>query len=78
MIKRFWIIWKHALGSFDEEDGYDAKNEEFVDMFNAGIIDPKKVTRTAIENAASVAGMILTTECMVVDKPEEKPIKFKK
>ena len=53
--------------------GYDAKNEEFVDMFEAGIIDPKKVTRTAIENAASVAGMILTTECMVVDKPEEKP-----
>ena len=53
--------------------GYDAKNEKFVDMFEAGIIDPKKVTRTAIENAASVAGMILTTECMVVDKPEEKP-----
>ena len=53
--------------------GYDAKNEQFVDMFDAGIIDPKKVTRTAIENAASVAGMILTTECMVVNKPEEKP-----
>jgi len=53
--------------------GYDAKNEQFVDMFEAGIIDPKKVTRTAIENAASVAGMILTTECMVVDKPEDKP-----
>ena len=53
--------------------GYDAKNEKFVDMFEAGIIDPKKVTRTAIENAASVAGMILTTECMVVNKPEDKP-----
>ena len=53
--------------------GYDAKNEEFVDMYEAGIIDPKKVTRTALENAASVAGMILTTECMVVNKPEEKP-----
>jgi chaperonin GroEL len=53
--------------------GYDAKNEKFVDMFEAGIIDPKKVTRTAIENAASVAAMILTTECMVVNKPEEKP-----
>jgi chaperonin GroEL len=52
--------------------GYDAKNEKFVDMFEAGIIDPKKVTRIAIENAASVAGMILTTECMVVNKPEEK------
>ena len=53
--------------------GYDAKNEKFVDMFEAGIIDPKKVTRTAIENASSVAGMILTTECMVVNKPEDKP-----
>ena len=53
--------------------GYDAKNEQFVDMFESGIIDPKKVTRTAIENAASVASMILTTECMVVNKPEEKP-----
>lgn len=53
--------------------GYDAKNEQYVDMFEAGIIDPKKVTRTAIENASSVAGMILTTECMVVNKPEEKP-----
>ena len=53
--------------------GYDAKNEKFVDMFEAGIIDPKKVTRIAIENASSVAGMILTTECMVVNKPEEKP-----
>lgn len=53
--------------------GYDAKNEIFVDMFEAGIIDPKKVTRIAIENAASVAGMILTTECMIVNKPEPKP-----
>jgi chaperonin GroEL len=53
--------------------GYDAKNEKFVDMFEAGIIDPKKVTRIAIENAASVAGMILTTECMIVNKPEPKP-----
>jgi chaperonin GroEL len=41
-------------------------------MFEAGIIDPKKVTRTAIENASSIAGMILTTECMVVNKPEDK------
>ena len=42
-------------------------------MFEAGIIDPKKVTRTAIENASSVVSMILTTECMVVNKPEPKP-----
>jgi chaperonin GroEL len=51
--------------------GYDAKNNEFVDMMASGIIDPKKVTRTAIQNASSVVGMIMTTECMVVDKPEE-------
>jgi len=57
----------------NENIGYDAKSCQFVDMFQNGIIDPKKVTREAIQNATSVVGMILTTECMVVDKPEEKP-----
>lgn len=52
--------------------GYDAAKDQFVDMFKAGIIDPVKVTRSAIQNAASVAGMILTTECTVADKPEKK------
>ena len=52
--------------------GYNAKTEEYVDMFKAGIIDPKKVTRVALENAASVAGMILTTECALVDIKEER------
>jgi chaperonin GroEL len=56
----------------NQDLGYDAKSCQFVDMFQAGIIDPKKVTREAIQNATSVVGMILTTECMVVDKPEEK------
>ena len=51
--------------------GYDAKTETYVDMLEAGIIDPKKVTRIALENAASVAGMILTTECSLTDIPEE-------
>ena len=51
--------------------GYDAKSETYVDMIKAGIIDPKKVTRIAVENAASVAGMILTTECALVDIKEE-------
>jgi chaperonin GroEL len=51
--------------------GYDAKNEKYVDMLKEGIIDPKKVTRIALENAASVAGMILTTECALVDIKEE-------
>src|SRR6056300_1293218 len=54
-----------------ENLGYNARTEEFVDMFADGVIDPKKVTRTAIQNASSVVGMILTTECMVVDKPED-------
>ncbi len=53
--------------------GYDAKSENYVDMLKAGIIDPKKVTRIALENAASVAGMILTTECALVDIKEDTP-----
>ena len=51
--------------------GYDAKTDTYVDMMKAGIIDPKKVTRVALENAASVAGMILTTECALIDLPED-------
>jgi chaperonin GroEL len=51
--------------------GFDAKTETYVDMLKAGIIDPKKVTRIALENAASVSGMILTTECALVDIKEE-------
>ncbi len=51
--------------------GYDALNNQFVDMFKAGIVDPAKVTRSALENAASVASMLLTTEAAVVDIPEE-------
>ena len=70
-------IIKSLLTHFDvdggENMGFDAKIGEFVDMFDAGIIDPKKVTREAIQNASSVVGMILTTECMVVNKKEEKP-----
>ena len=50
--------------------GYDALNDTYVNMYSAGIIDPKKVTRSAIENACSVAGTLLTTECIIVD--EEK------
>ena len=53
--------------------GYNAKSETYVDMLKAGIIDPKKVTRIALENAASVAGMILTTECALVDIKEDAP-----
>ena len=53
--------------------GYDAKEGKFVDMLKNGIIDPKKVARVALENAASVAGMILTTECALIDIKEEAP-----
>jgi chaperonin GroEL len=57
----------------DPNFGYNAKNGTFVDMLKEGIIDPKKVTRVALENAASVAGMILTTECALVDIKEDSP-----
>jgi chaperonin GroEL len=52
--------------------GFNAASNEFVDMLEAGIVDPAKVTRSALQNAASIAGMVLTTECIVVDKPEPK------
>jgi chaperonin GroEL len=52
--------------------GYNAATGEFVDMLEAGIVDPAKVTRSALQNAASIAAMVLTTECIVVDKPEPK------
>ena len=52
--------------------GYNAATNEYVDLFEAGIVDPAKVTRSALQNAASIAGMVLTTECIVVDKPEPK------
>jgi chaperonin GroEL len=65
----YYLINK--LDGMDNWKGYNLKTEAFVDMKEAGIIDPTKVTRTAIENAASVAGTILLTECTIVDKPED-------
>ena len=52
--------------------GFDAAKGEWVDMFKVGIIDPAKVTRSALQNAASIAGLVLTTESAVVEKPEEE------
>ena len=52
--------------------GYDAQTEQYVDMFKEGIIDPVKVVRTALQDAASISGLLVTTEAMVADKPEEK------
>ena len=53
--------------------GYNARTNVYEDLRKAGVIDPAKVARVALENAASIAGMFLTTECLIVDKPEEKP-----
>ena len=53
-------------------EGYNAANGEYVDMLAAGIVDPAKVTRSGLQNAASIAGMVLTTECIVADMPEKK------
>lgn len=56
-----------------KDEGYDAYNDEFVNMFEKGIVEPTKVTRSALQNAVSVAGMILTTEAAVADIPKEEP-----
>ena len=53
--------------------GYNARTDKYENLFEAGVVDPAKVTRVALENAASVAGMFLTTECVIVDHPEEHP-----
>ena len=65
------IVAKVAEGSGDF--GYNAKTDEFVNMLEAGIIDPTKVTRVALENAASVAGMLLTTECVITEIKKDEP-----
>ncbi len=64
------VVMKVKEGKATE--GWDAAKDEYVDMFKAGIIDPKKVTRCALQNASSVAGLLLTTECMITDIPEKK------
>ena len=70
LINGGWNV-EDGLGHLDGK-GFNAKDGTYVDMYEAGIIDPKKVTRTAIQNASSVVGMILTTECMIVDKPSKE------
>ena len=60
---------KEGRGDF----GYNARTDKFENFFAAGVIDPAKVTRVALENAASIAGMLLTTECVIADKKEDKP-----
>ena len=66
------IVVQKVLDSKDDF-GYDARNDEYVDMFKSGIIDPAKVSRVAVENASSISGLLLTTEVAITDKPEENP-----
>ncbi len=66
------VIMEKILEKDDPAYGFDALKGEFCNMFERGIIDPTKVTRSALQNAASIAGMLLTTEVLVVEKPEEK------
>ncbi|MBL27189.1 MAG: molecular chaperone GroEL, partial [Rhodospirillaceae bacterium] len=66
------VVAGKLLETKDTKQGYDAQNDEYTDMFKAGIIDPTKVVRTALQDAASVAALLITTEAMVADKPEKK------
>lgn len=56
-----------------DDFGFNARTEKFENLFDAGVIDPTKVARVALQNAASVAGILLTTECVLAEKKEEKP-----
>ena len=60
----------NAVRTSPRGHGFDALNGEYVDMFKAGIIDPVKVTRSALQNAASIAGMVLSTDTLITDTPE--------
>ena len=66
------VIAGKVLDKDDYNWGFDAQSGEFKDMVKSGIIDPTKVVRTALQDAASVAGLLVTTEAMVAEKPEKK------
>ncbi|MFQ5959493.1 MAG: TCP-1/cpn60 chaperonin family protein, partial [Alphaproteobacteria bacterium] len=66
------VVVGKLLDGKDPKRGFDAQEEKFVDMFKAGIVDPTKVVRIALQDAASVAGRLVTTEAMVAEKPEKK------
>ncbi len=65
------VIVERVRSDKNENFGFNAQTEEFEDLVKAGVIDPTKVTRTALQNAASIAGLMLTTEAMVSEIPEE-------
>jgi chaperonin GroEL len=62
----------HRVDQASGNEGYNALTREYGDMVAMGILDPRKVTRTALQNAASVAGLILTTDCMIAEIPQPK------
>lgn len=66
------IVEKAKQGKADY--GYNAQNDQFEKLYQSGVIDPTKVTRIALENAASIAGFLLTTECLVFEKPQQKKV----
>ena len=67
------VVVDKILSSDTLNFGYDALNDKYVDMIEAGIIDPTKVTRSAIQNAASASSTLLTTECIIANEPEKQP-----
>jgi chaperonin GroEL len=67
------VVVAKVLESKDSHFGYNAATAKFENLVKAGVIDPTKVTRTALQNAASIAGLLLTTEALVVEMPEPKP-----
>ncbi|HWP01977.1 MAG TPA: TCP-1/cpn60 chaperonin family protein, partial [Gemmatimonadaceae bacterium] len=67
------IVVERVRSSKDDHFGYNALTDTYENLVQAGVIDPTKVTRTALQNAASIAGLLLTTEALVVEKKEEKP-----
>jgi len=67
-----FVIYVMAIGRLQAYFGFDAATEEYTDMISAGILDPAKVTRTALQNAASISGLMLTTEALVSEIPEEE------
>ena len=65
------VVVKEVLSSKGNV-GYNVATDKFEDLVKAGVVDPTKVTRTALQNAASIAGLLLTTECMITDLPEKE------
>jgi chaperonin GroEL len=67
------VVVNKILENKSETFGFDAQSEDYVDMVDKGIVDPAKVVRAALQDAASVAGLLVTTEAMVAEVPKEKP-----